>query len=115
MGFKGQIGLQFGGELKNRWEKEKRRGRGDQAKRYGTIWFCMELWIFVWKLTLIMNSIRFGMDPWICMMINLLKPRILLGFHLNPKIMESEVGKTPYGTTWLWNPSFEDGFRVNCK
>ena len=26
-GFKGQIGLQFGGELKNGWEKEKRRRR----------------------------------------------------------------------------------------
>ena len=43
-GFKGQIGLQFGGELKNGWEKEKRRrrGRGDQAKMYGTLDFCME-------------------------------------------------------------------------
>ena len=54
----------------------------------------MELWIFVWKLTLIMNSMRFGMDLWVCMMINLLKPRVLLGFHLIRKIMESKVGKT---------------------
>ena len=54
----------------------------------------MELWIFVWKLTLIMNSMRFGIDIWVCMMINLLKPRVLLGFHLIPKIMESKVGKT---------------------
>ena len=65
--------------------------------------------------TLIMDSMRFGMDIRVCMMINLLKPRVLLGFHLNPKIMESKVGKTPYGTRWLWNPSFEDGFMVNCK
>ena len=41
-----------------------------------------------------MNSRRFGMDLWVCMMINLLKPRVLLGFHLIPKIMESKVGKT---------------------
>ena len=54
----------------------------------------MELWIVVWKLTLIMNSMRFGMDIWVSMMINLLKPRVLLGFHLIPKIMESKVGKT---------------------
>ena len=51
--------------------------------------------------TLIMDSMRFGMDLWVCMMINLLKPRVLLEFHLNPKIMESKVGKTPYGTRWL--------------
>ena len=30
----------------------------------------------VWKLTLIMNSMRFGMDLWVCMMIILLKPRV---------------------------------------
>ena len=34
----------------------------------------------------------------ICMIIILPKPRVLLGFHHNPKIMESRVGKTPYGT-----------------
>ena len=51
MGFKGQIGLQFGGELKNIWEKEKRRGRGrrrreeeeEEIKQKG-----MELYGFVW-------------------------------------------------------------------
>ena len=32
------------------------------------------------------------------MIIILPKPRVLLGFHPNPKIMESKVGKTPYGT-----------------
>ena len=30
----------------------------------------------------------------VCMIIILPKPRVLLGFHLNPKIMESMVGKT---------------------
>ena len=30
---------------------------------------------------------------WVCMMIILLKPRVLLGFHFNPKIMESKVDK----------------------
>ena len=83
-------------------EKKKRREEESEAKK-------------VWKLTLILNSMRFGMDLWVCMMIILLKPRVLLGFHLSPKIMESKVGKTPYGTRWLWNPSFEDGFMVNCK
>ena len=42
-----------------------------------------------------------SMDLWFCMIIILPKPRVLLGFHLNPKIMESKVGKTPYGTRWL--------------
>ena len=35
----------------------------------------------VWKFTLIMNSMRFGMDLWFCMIIILPKPRVLLGFH----------------------------------
>ena len=45
-----------------------------------------------------MNSMRFGMYLWVCMMIILLKPRVLLWFHLNPKIMESKVDKTLNGT-----------------
>ena len=45
-----------------------------------------------------MNSMRFGMYLWVCMMIVLLKPRVLLRVHLNPKMKESRVGKTPYGT-----------------
>ena len=56
-----------------------------------------KVWNFgflVWKLTFLMNSMRFGMDLWVCMMIILLKPRVLLEFHLNPKIMESKLGKT---------------------
>ena len=70
-------------------ERRRRRGRGreeeEKKKRSSKK---------VWKLTLIMNSMRFGMDLWFCMIIILPKPRVLLGFHLNPKIMESKVGKT---------------------
>ena len=67
-------------EGKRKRKRKKRRGRRREIKQKG-----MELWIFVWKLTLVMNSMRFGMDLWVCMMINLIKPRILLGFHLIPK------------------------------
>ena len=52
MGFKGQIGLQFGGELKNREgrrreeeeeeEKKKRREEESQAKVWNFVFFCME-------------------------------------------------------------------------
>ena len=38
-----------------------------------------KVWNFgflVWKPTLIMDSMRFGMDLWVCMMIILLKPRV---------------------------------------
>ena len=77
------------GKERRREEEEEEEKRKKEESSQG-----MELWIFVWKLTLIMNSMRFGMDLWVCMMINLLKPRVLLGFHLIPKIMESKVGKT---------------------
>ena len=49
------------------------------------------------------------------MIIILPKPRVLLGFHLNPKIMESKVGKTLYCPIRIWNPSFEDGFMVELR
>ena len=39
-----------------RKKKKRRRGRGDQASQG------MELWIFVWKLTLIMDSMRLCMN-----------------------------------------------------
>ena len=93
MGFKDQNWSHFGESSKTdgrrRREEEEKEDGGAKIKQKG-----MELWIFVWKLTLVMNSMRFGMDLWVCMMINLLKPRVLLGFHLIPKIMESKVGKT---------------------
>ena len=31
-------------------------------------------------------------------------PRVLLGFHPNPKIIEGKVGKTLNGTRRMWNP-----------
>ena len=40
------------------------------------------------------------------------KPRVLIGFHHNPKIMKSKVGKTLISTIRIWNPPFEDGFMV---
>ena len=83
MDLKDQIGLiwvretkrEGEGEEKRKREKKKkrRRGRGDQAKK-------------VWKLTLIMNPMRLGMDLWFCRIIIFPKHGVLLGFHLNPKI-----------------------------
>ena len=52
----------------------------------------------VWKLTLIMNLMRFGMDLWLCRIIIFPKHGVFLGFHLNPKMIASKVGKTPYDT-----------------
>ena len=46
------------------------------------------------------------------MIIILPKPRVLLEFHLNPKIMESKAGNTLNSIIRIWNPSFEDGFMV---
>ena len=62
----------------NREEREKkrkkRRGRRRiQAKK-------------VWKLTLFMNPMGFGMDPWFCRIIIFPKLGVLLGFHINQKI-----------------------------
>ena len=65
-------------------EEEKKKTRREvqaRLKRYGTT--------------------KFDYGSLVCMIIILPKPRVLLGFHLNPKIMESKVGKTPYGTRWL--------------
>ena len=73
-------------------EEEEKRKKESQAKKVWNFGF------LVWKLTLMMNSMRFGMYLWVCMMIILLKPRVLLGFHLIPKIMEGKVGKTLIST-----------------
>ena len=40
------------------------------------------------------------------------KPRVLIGFHPNPRFLESRVGKTLNGTRKTWNPPFEVGFMV---
>ena len=69
--------------------------------------------IKVWKLTLFMNPMRFGMDPWFCRIIIFPKLGVLLGFHLNPKMIASKVGKTPYDTRSSLNPLFEDETMVD--
>ena len=67
-------------EGEKRRGKERRRGRGREeeekpsSKRCGT------------------TKLEYG--SLVCMIIILPKPRVLLGFHLNPKIMESKMGKT---------------------
>ena len=38
--------------------------------------------------------------------------RVLLGFHPNPKIIKSKVGKTLNDIRRMWNPPFEVGFMV---
>ena len=60
---------------------------------YGTIWFCMNFHAIGWLLVVS-------------------KPRVLLGFHPNPKILKSKVGKFLKGTRSIRNPLFEDGFIV---
>ena len=37
---------------------------------------------------------------------------VLLGFYLNPRFLESRVGKTLNGIRRIWNPPFEVGFMV---
>ena len=72
-------------EKKRGGREEEKRKKESQAKK-------------VWKLTLIMNTMRFGMDIWFCRIIIFPKLGVLLGFHFNPKFMSSKVGKTPHGT-----------------
>ena len=84
-------------------KKMRRRGKRREVqvrpKRYGTL----DFWYGTTKLEY---------ESLVCMIIILPKPRVLLGFHLNPKIMESKVGKTLNSIIRIWNPSFEDGFMV---
>ena len=40
------------------------------------------------------------------------KPMVLLGFHPNPRFLESRVGKTLNGIKKKWIPPFEVGFMV---
>ena len=68
---KTKIGLILGRRTKREEEKEEKRKRKKKKRRRegGRSSQGMELWILVWKLTLIMDSMRFGMDFWVCMMI----------------------------------------------
>ena len=62
-------------------KRKRRRREGEkfkQAKRYGTTWAFKALNGF----------------PCNCMVISCLQPRVLLGFHPNPIIIESKVDKT---------------------
>ena len=43
------------------------------------------------------------------------KPRVLLGFLPNPKILKSKLGKTLNDTRKVGNPPFEDGFIVQWQ
>ena len=85
-------------ERRRRRREEEEEGR-NQASQDQEVWnfgFCMELtlvWI-IWNLYGILEKFMSS------------KPRVFLGFHLNPKIMGSKVGKTPYDTRLLENPSF---------
>ena len=68
-------------EKKRKRKRRRRRGRGREAKiklRYGTTWAFKALNGF----------------PCNCMVISCLQPRVLLGFHPNPIIIESKVDKT---------------------
>ena len=38
--------------------------------------------------------------------------RVFLGFHPNPRFLESRVGETLNGTRRVWNPPFEVEFMV---
>ena len=59
-------------------EEEKKRKKMEEPKRYGTTWAFKALNGF----------------PCNCMVISCLQPRVLLGFHPNPIIIESKVDKT---------------------
>ena len=87
-GFKANL-VSFGDQTGKR-----RRGRGEEKEEEEEKF--KQSSIKVWKLTLIMNPMRFGMDPWFCRIIIFPKLGVLLGFHLNPKMIASKVGKTPY-------------------
>ena len=66
---------------RKRRRRRRGRGRGRGAKiklRYGTTWAFKALNGF----------------PCNCMVISCLQPRVLLGFHPNPIIIESKVDKT---------------------
>ena len=88
------------------WEKKKKKKRKRKRRRSSS------KANKVWKLNLSMELLNLSMDLWFCMIIIFPKPRVFLGFHLNPKIMESKVGKTLNSIIRIWNPSFEDGFMV---
>ena len=91
--FKDQIGLKL--ERTCREEKGEKREEEEEEEEGEEI---KPRKLKVWNLTLIMNPMRFGMNIWFCRIIIFPKLGVLLGFHLNPKMIASKVGKTPYDT-----------------
>ena len=92
--------------MKRKREK-KRRGRGrrrrrSQAKVWILVRFDMDTCFGLYGTTL---EIRISCLPFDF-------SRVLLGFHPNPRFLESRVGKTLNGTRRVWNPPFEVGFMV---
>ena len=65
----------------------------DSTIKYGVLKFCMNFHAIVW-------------------LVDCPKPRVLLGFHHNPKIIEGKVVKTLNGTRRMWNSPFVVGFMV---
>ena len=64
---------------------------GAKIKQAKKVW---NFGFLVWKLNLILNFMRFGMDLWFAMIIIFPKLGVFLGFYLNPKMMAIKVGKT---------------------
>ena len=75
-----------GEEEEERKEKKKKKKEEEEAKlRYGSYGFCMEL-MNLYGIMCILTMVGTSMVS---------KPRFLLGFHPNPRINESKVGKNP--------------------
>ena len=91
MDLKTKIGLMFWGRRET-VEREEQKERREEEDGGAKIQKGMET-----NLDYGFYEIWYG-SYGICMIIILPKPRVLLGFYPNPKIMENRVGKTPYGT-----------------
>ena len=84
-------------------EKKKKKKEKEEAK--------LKVWIF----GVLYGNYKFCMGLCIWTMVGIymvFKPRVLLGFHPNPRFLESRVGKTLNGTRRVWNPPFEVRFMV---
>ena len=89
-----------GKEKKKKWKKEEEEAKFKVwilAFLYGNYEFCMGLCII---------------GPYMVRISMVFKPRVLLGFHPNPRFLESKVGKTLNGTRKIWNPPFKGEFMV---
>ena len=78
---------------KRRRKEEKKRGR---VKRYGFLLFLVWIFGFLYGnyefcMGLCINGTMVGISM-------VFKPRVLLGFHPNPRFLENRGGKTLNGT-----------------